>query len=196
MENKGQTIFLSVIGIATLLVAIVGATFAWFSATVQGNEEASSISVRAATIASVVFAEQNTITEASALPGWTDVKNFTVTRPAGSTINQNYTVSLSYTNEGITDLYYILTKNTVEGSETAIIESSATITIDSGSFTSADEEVNTYALLIGFKETGSDQNDQQGKQFAGLIQVAVDGGTDIYYNHSNPSGTTTMPGAE
>ena len=30
-ENKGQTIFLSVIGIATLLVAIIGATFAYFT---------------------------------------------------------------------------------------------------------------------------------------------------------------------
>lgn len=196
MENKGQTIFLSVIGIATLLVAIVGATFAWFSATVQGNENASSITVTAATIASVVFAEQNTIAVTAALPGWSDTKNFTVTRPAGSTINQNYTVSLSYTNDGITDLYYTLTKNGTPGTETQINAASATITLDSGSFTLATQEVNTYALLIHFKETGIDQNTQQGKAFAGLIQVAVDGGTNVYYNNSNPTGTPTMPTAE
>ena len=30
-DTKGQTIFLTIVGIATLLVAVVGATFAWFS---------------------------------------------------------------------------------------------------------------------------------------------------------------------
>ena len=36
-NNKRQTIFLSVVGIATLLVAIIGATFAWFTATAGGE---------------------------------------------------------------------------------------------------------------------------------------------------------------
>lgn len=196
MENKGQTIFLSVIGIATLLVAIVGATFAWFSATVQGNENASSITVRAATIASVLFEEQNTVTAAAALPGWSDTKNFTVTRPAGSTVNQHYTVSLSYTNDGLTDLYCTLTKNGVAGVETKIDQNSATLTLDDGDFTLPTQEVNTYSLLFHFKETAINQNEQQGKQFAGLIQVSVDGGTNVYYNHSNPTGTPIMPTAE
>ncbi len=43
MENKnGQGIFYGVIGVATLIVAIIGATFAYFSAT--GNTNASTIS--------------------------------------------------------------------------------------------------------------------------------------------------------
>ena len=38
MENKnGQGIFYGVIGVATLVVAIIGATFAYFSASVTGN---------------------------------------------------------------------------------------------------------------------------------------------------------------
>ena len=37
-ENKGQTIFLSVIGIATLLVAIIGATFAYFTTSMGGTQ--------------------------------------------------------------------------------------------------------------------------------------------------------------
>ena len=38
MENKnGQGIFYGVIGVATLVVAIIGATFAYFSASVSGN---------------------------------------------------------------------------------------------------------------------------------------------------------------
>ena len=39
MENKnGQGIFLGVVGVATLVVAIIGATFAFFSAQAQSNE--------------------------------------------------------------------------------------------------------------------------------------------------------------
>lgn len=41
MENKrGNEIFLGVIGVATLLVAIIGATFAFFSANAQSGEQA------------------------------------------------------------------------------------------------------------------------------------------------------------
>lgn len=40
MENKrGSEIFLGVVGVATLLVAIIGATFAYFSATAQSTNE-------------------------------------------------------------------------------------------------------------------------------------------------------------
>ena len=60
-NNKGQTIFLSVIGIATLLVAIVGATFAWFSISVSGNANASSIIVTTAKLGSVEFTDGNLI---------------------------------------------------------------------------------------------------------------------------------------
>lgn len=60
-SNKGQTIFLSVIGIATLLVAIIGATFAWFSVNVQGNDRASSIIVTTAVLGSVTFTDGSVI---------------------------------------------------------------------------------------------------------------------------------------
>ena len=41
MENKrGSEIFLGVVGVATLLVAIIGATFAYFSATATSAENA------------------------------------------------------------------------------------------------------------------------------------------------------------
>ena len=41
MENrKGSGIFLGVVSVATLVVAIIGATFAYFSASVSSNEGA------------------------------------------------------------------------------------------------------------------------------------------------------------
>lgn len=46
--GKNNTILLTVIAIATLLVVVTGATFAYFAAVVRGNENASSISITAA----------------------------------------------------------------------------------------------------------------------------------------------------
>lgn len=46
--ERNNTILLTVIAIATLLVVVTGATFAYFAAVVRGNETASSISITAA----------------------------------------------------------------------------------------------------------------------------------------------------
>lgn len=50
-ENGGKSsaILLTVIGIATLLVVVTGATFAYFAAIVNGNDKATSVYVKAAT---------------------------------------------------------------------------------------------------------------------------------------------------
>ena len=41
MENKrGNEIFLGIVSVATLIVAIIGATFAYFSASTESNENA------------------------------------------------------------------------------------------------------------------------------------------------------------
>lgn len=37
-EGKNNTVMLTIIGIATLLIAVVGATFAYFSATLTGTD--------------------------------------------------------------------------------------------------------------------------------------------------------------
>lgn len=46
--GKNNTILLTVIAIATLLVVVTGATFAYFAAVVRGNDTASSIKITAA----------------------------------------------------------------------------------------------------------------------------------------------------
>lgn len=46
--GKNNTILLTVIAIATLLVVVTGATFAYFAAVVRGNDTASTISITAA----------------------------------------------------------------------------------------------------------------------------------------------------
>ena len=57
-ERKGNTAMLTVIAIATLLVAVVGATFAYFSASTSGN--AANVTVSAETKAADVFSSTGT----------------------------------------------------------------------------------------------------------------------------------------
>ena len=53
-DTKGQTIFLTIVGIATLLVAVVGATFAWFSIGTSSDEDPSKMIMTTARLGKVV----------------------------------------------------------------------------------------------------------------------------------------------
>lgn len=179
-NNKGQTIFLSVVGIATLLVAIIGATFAWFSATVSGNNTASSVIVETATIG-ITYTNGNEIKLQNALPGATDTKTFTVAAADGSTIDQTYKINWNITTFDFAnkaDLVYALT-GTPDGDGTAVNKSetampTTTGVSEIGSGTLKPDETHSYSLTVTFKETGSNQNANQGKSFAGKIEVTAD----------------------
>ncbi len=63
-DNRGQTIFLSVIGIATLLVAIIGATFAYFTTQVTKDSVAGgSVDGKTATVGGTTFTFNESGTE-------------------------------------------------------------------------------------------------------------------------------------
>ena len=58
MENnidRRQRLFLIIIAVLTLFFAVVGATFAYFTIIVQGNEEASSIYIKSVKLGQVIF---------------------------------------------------------------------------------------------------------------------------------------------
>lgn len=113
MENKKNTILLTVIAVATLLVAVVGATFAYFTAT-GGAAASKQFNVITGTAASSSFAIDGAINIyadatnfASGQPSRTGSSNGTVTftaptQPEGSTLEAKdlqfcYSVSLNIT---------------------------------------------------------------------------------------------------
>ena len=61
MENRKNTILLTVIAVATLLVAVVGATFAYFTAQGTGSKQ-KDVTVTTETIDSMAFWIQQDIT--------------------------------------------------------------------------------------------------------------------------------------
>lgn len=59
-NSKTNTLLLTVIGVATLLVAVIGATFAYFTAQVGGGESATTVKMNAGVL-KINFANGNTV---------------------------------------------------------------------------------------------------------------------------------------
>lgn len=67
-NNKGSMIILTIIGIATLLVAVIGATFAYFSVTVKYKTEKTPAVVETSTML-ITFETKNELVYTGAIPG-------------------------------------------------------------------------------------------------------------------------------
>lgn len=101
-ENKNQTMFLIIIGIATLLVAIVGTTFAWFSIKLSDTDEKKEIVITKATLGTVVFENGSTIDTNTLLTTGKITKNFKISQSdTMSTELIKYNIKLNVTSNTI-----------------------------------------------------------------------------------------------
>lgn len=194
MENsKGQTIFLSVIGVATLLVAIIGATFAWFSVEVSGNESAQSVYVETMKLGSVTYTDSNAISLTNVKPmkletaqnSAANKKTFTVAQTdTTATESLSYVISLDVTDNELTtvDGGYFKHSLTGQSSKTtdagtlvsvALSEVPGETTNDLGTGILKGYESHTYTYLIFLQEANDEQNEAQGASFSGKIQVRL-----------------------
>lgn len=183
MEGKGQTIFLSIIGIATLLVAIIGATFAWFSISVQGNEDAKPIIMNTATLGTVSFEDGSEISLTNIFPTLVPTtKTFKVENTTeGATETLKYNIYLDVTNNTLTPYaegYFTHSLNGVSSNNGTVampvIDTEVPTTrtlIGSGVLNGVDSHTYTYSII--FKESNTNQNAAQGKTFSGRIQVEL-----------------------
>ena len=184
-NNRGQSIFLSVVGIATLLVAIVGATFAYFSISVKGNENASSIRVTTARVGGVTYDGTGAGMEVTnAYPGYTKTKTFTVTSDANAdaTAEVEYQIVLKSTEVGLSaaalakhDFVYSLSSSDT-GAATSVSNqdmptSTADVVIGTGTLTGS--MTHNYSFTVTLKESSTDQNELQGLSYYGIIQIVV-----------------------
>lgn len=191
-ENKGQTIFLSVIGIATLLVAIIGATFAYFTTTMTG--EAADVTAQTAKLGSATFtAEGVTASNTEILPGWTSGAKTVTVSLGESDYDVQYSCTLDVTSNGITDLTLAVSgDNAVAEANKAVGTTASAIKIAEGVLTSNATKTMTYTLT--FPETGANQDAQQNQSVEATVSCSTAAGT-VYYNAANPNGTTTEPTA-
>ena len=194
--NNGNTVLLTVIGVATLLVALVGATFAYFSATIT-NDANQSVIISTATPVGLEYISNKSITIDSGIPGATGEGSFTVTNPATSTVAQTYDLDLIIdTNEFTTALH---ANNTAEDTEKLKDQLELTISATGGTNTPALKqstfnltdgtstttsyklvdnqrieigETQTYTVNVNFKDLDVSQDSNQGKNFRAHIDIS------------------------
>lgn len=101
MEKK-NVVFLTVLAVATLLTAVVGTTFAYFTATITGTS--STDTVTAANLSATYSESSNTITGTNITPGWSGSKTITIAADSGSNVPVPYELRLaSMTNSFVQD---------------------------------------------------------------------------------------------
>ena len=220
-NKKSNQTLLTVIAVATLLVAVVGTSFAYFTASVSGNDTASSVIVSTGRVGSLTYSSNEGVTLSNALPGAQSASvTFTVAYSGQTGTSARYYLYWDDLTNNFTtksDLVY-----TITGTGTGAI-SVSNITAPSPS-NSGDSTINyayvpknasssdpavatinggtthTYTYYVRFKETGTNQNNNQGKTFKGKLQVSASSTStsqsEIYYNDDNKSGTPIKPSAE
>ena len=189
-ENKGQTIFLSVIGIATLLVAIIGATFAYFTTSMGGTQ--GTVKATTAKLGSSSFTAES-VSATAVLPGWTsEAKNVTVTL-GESDVDVDYTCVLTMTANPLTDLKLAVAGDNAVAATKTLATGQTETKIAEGTLKSGESKTMTYTLT--FAETGTVQDSQQGATIDGVVKCSTAAGT-VYYNAANPGGTTEKPNAQ
>lgn len=200
-EGKNNTVMLTIIGIATLLIAVVGATFAYFSATLTGTDSEKEYTVRSATVGTE-FNGGDQIAAAGIYPkeeAW-GTKTFSIKTTATKGVSTKYKITLviddndTTTDATISDgagyvkrfqanaLSYTLTATeanaATEGTmptatETKIADPSKDIVFGEATIYGNDKQevTQTYTLSMFFKDTNEDQNANQGAQFKGHIAI-------------------------
>ena len=114
--GKNNTILLTVIAIATLLVVVTGATFAYFAAIVNGNDKASSIQITASSTGTeVIFQGGETVELTNIYPRTEAWKTKTLTLK--TVPSSNATGTSKYVFKIVEDTNGFDTRNTAAGQE-------------------------------------------------------------------------------
>ena len=171
-ENKGQTTFLSVIGIATLLVAIIGATFAYFttSMTDKGNTGSQ---ITTATLSTATFQVTAGTAKTDMFPG--DSFNDTTVEvkggdiPTGASVPYTCTVSVEGTGK-------IAAKDILWSTDGVAETSLATTNTFSGTLAAGTDVSKTWTIKAKLVESGAAQNELQGSTNNIKVVCDVTGG--------------------
>ena len=153
-----------------MLVVIGGVTYAYFTAGVEGNNEAKNAVAETGTM-NLVYDGTSAVSLEGALPGAYHEINFSVENTG--TLPVAYQIDIidvinSFVDKN--DLVYTLTSTNKGASvdETTLPDTNTSLAPYAVIKTGVKQE---YTLTIHFKETGDNQNDNQGKVFSGLIQI-------------------------
>ncbi len=136
-NNKGQMILLIIIATATLVVAVAGATFAYFGISMENGKGDTTIEVTSGTIS--VEYQDNSVIKAGALNPNDSVasKTFTVNGLITGSSNLNYEANLVINNNtyGDGELVYTITSTNDNNNGTIITSTTEPVAIPTGANT-------------------------------------------------------------
>ncbi len=175
MINKDKmTLFVT--GMFLLLIMTTGLSYAYFSASVKGNDNAKDMVVEAGTL-KLTYTDGPAINAQYIKPGWNTTK--TVSVKNNGTLDAYYNVIWQSLTNTITNNELVLSatcqrlnaSGTVEGTCESIPQAPISdmtiakkISIESGI-------THKYTFTILFKETNANQNYNQGKEFNGVLGI-------------------------
>lgn len=191
--NRANTLLLTVIGVATLLVAVIGATFAYFTATIETEEEGTTITVGAGKLTITYASEDGTmenIQKAEDIKPEVDeaalTKTFTITGENSTNSIMPYYIDLVITENQFLDnalTYTLSSTNTagngdiVEAIDATVIPEvqvgePLTIPLGGGYFTGVIKDLtHTYVLNIFFQENYENQDINKDKEFGAYVNT-------------------------
>ena len=202
-ERKGQGTFYMIIAMLTLIVAIVGATFAYFSLqasdenTVKGNAAKVGLSLEVRKVSVDASGDLIPLDETlleKAIAGDTATENQMCVDKNGNTVCQVY--ELKVTNEGTAATAVngslTLSAETITNLKWQIMTDQSTPVTDSGQFKTTDDteiakndtiEANpgskTYYIMIWIDEIESEQNDSDTGAFTGVVSFTSADGSGV-----------------
>ena len=176
MKNKKIAI---IIGMVLMAIMLIGVTYAFFTAIVGGGDSGSSVIVETGTMR-VEFTDGPVITANGLLPGDSISKTFRVTSTGNVDALYNVRWKELYNEVLYDELELSLTCLSHKKSDDSITGTCGYTLIPVGT-TSYDiirkdisiksDEYQLYTLVISLKETGSEQNYNQGKNMHGTIMI-------------------------
>lgn len=199
-NNNGRGLFYGVIGVATLIVAIIGATFAYFSvnASITNNSDiaGSTVELSDTTIAGTLT--RVTPSTVSMVPLKTadlqkgidgesgqqcidangakvcDIYTLTINNTSNAPVSLAGNLTITATN--MADLRWSLLESTTSATGATAKEVSDTVIV-ANELLAAKNGTKTYYFVIWFNETDADQNAQAGKSYTGTVTfTAANGG--------------------
>ena len=174
IDKDKMTLFVT--GMFLLLIMTTGLSYAYFSASVKGNENAKDMVVEAGTL-SLVYTDGPEIKAQNIKPGWSTTKEVSVKN--NGTLGAYYNVIWQSLTNTISNNELVLSatcqrlnaSGTVEGTCESISQApisdmtiSKRVSIEAGI-------THKYTFTILFKETNADQNTNQGKKFNGVLGI-------------------------
>ena len=209
-NNNGRGLFYGVIGVATLIVAIIGATFAYFSvnASITNNSDiaGSTVDVSETTITGTLTrVTQSTVSmvplkTADLQKGITGEGGQQCIDANGAKVCDIYTLTINNTSKApvslagklaitatdMADLRWSLLESTDSAAGATAKEVSDTVIV-ANELLAANGGTKTYHFVIWFNETELEQNTQAGKSYTGTVTFTAANGGKITAQFSSGS---------